>query len=322
MKWDYWIYRYVHNYCIVRGLKKESINTYEIGLANFQAYMINEKGKQEPKGIKITDIFDYLDHLRTVKGNGQASINKNSGIIKNFYEGLVSLDYLDYYENPMRDFKKMKAPPSKMRDILSRKEMKRLLSVTDEKTILGIRDRAMMLLLYTTGIRASELCLLKEKDVDLIGYSIKVMGKGQRERTVPLNEETVRYLKKYKKVRGRVSRIASFFRTRLGTGVTRKGLYDRIKKYVRVAKIRKTISAHNLRHSFATDMINRNVSLVTVQKILGHRCIASTIRYLRITIQDLRDAIKKHPVSEFNDILNKHLGDVRLPYQLSKSGFK
>ncbi len=100
------------------------------------------------------------------------------------------------------------------------------------------------------------------------------------------------------------------------------GLYDRIKKHVRLAKINKKISPHNLRHSFATDMLNRKVNIVTIQKILGHRCITSTIRYLRITINDLRDAISKHPVNEFSDVLDKYLPNVRLPYQLSRSGFK
>tara|TARA_Y100000768_G_C23980099_1_gene685229 strand:- start:232 stop:1200 length:969 start_codon:yes stop_codon:yes gene_type:complete len=321
MNWDYWINRYIHNYCVVRGLTSESIKTYEGNLHNFQEYMVKEKRREGPRRVKISEIFDYLEYLKVERGNGQASINKVAAIIKVFYAGLVSLGHLEYYENPMRDFRRMKSAPSKMRDILSRKEAKRLLKSTDERTVLGVRDRAMILLLYTTGIRSSELCQLKEKDVDLNGYLIRVLGKGQKERLVPLNEETVRYLKKYKKIRGDSSSRSPFFKTRLGSGVTRKGLYDRIKKYVLIAGIRKRISAHNLRHSFATDLLNKNVNIVTVQKLLGHRNITSTMRYLRITIEDLREAVKRHPISEFSDILHKHLGDVRLPYQLSRSGF-
>jgi site-specific recombinase XerD len=322
MKWKFWIYRYIHHYCLARGLSKQSLITYEINLNSFEQYMIRNHRCEDPGKLKICEVFEYLEYLKKVKGNGQSSLIKQATIIKNFYHGLVSLGFIEYYKNPLRDMQKLKAAPERMRDILNRKEVKRLLLSTNEATILGVRDRAIILLLFTTGIRASELCGLQSKDVDLEGQTIKVMGKGQRERIVPMNDETVEYLKKYIRVRGEISRLASFFKTRTGNGVTRKGLYDRIKRYVRLARISKTISAHNLRHSFATDMIQRNVNIVTLQKILGHRSITSTIRYLRITIEDLRVAIRKHPVTEFNDILKKHLGDVRMPYQLSISGFK
>ncbi|MBC8551555.1 MAG: tyrosine-type recombinase/integrase [Candidatus Brocadiales bacterium] len=322
MQWTYWVDRYVHNYCVVKGLTYASIKTYEDVLGTFKVFMNDRKLRDSPRVVSISDIFEYLEHLKKERGNGQGTVCKHSGIIRNFYRGLVGLGYLEYYENPMRDFKRVKPAPQKLKDVLSRSEAKRLIRAPEAKTVLGIRDKAIMLLLYRTGIRASECCGLKEKDVDLECYSIKVMGKGQRERIVPLNEETVRFLKRYKKARGQSSSLSPFFKTRLKTGITRKGIYDRIKKYVRLAKIKKKISPHNLRHSFATDMINNKVGIVTLQKILGHRCITSTIKYLRITINDLREAIKKHPANEFKDVLNKYLPDVRLPYQLSRSGFK
>jgi len=148
------------------------------------------------------------------------------------------------------------------------------------------------------------------------------MGKGQRERIIPLNEEVVKFLKKYLSKRGEGSAASCFFKTRMGTTITRKGIYDRIKRYVKRAKITKAIAPHNLRHTFATEMLGRKVSLVTVQYLLGHRCISSTMRYLRICLQDIRDAIAKHPINEFCDILNRYLPDVRLPFQLSRSGFR
>jgi len=177
-------------------------------------------------------------------------------------------------------------------------------------------------LLYSTGVRASECVGLKIKDVDLDGNQIKVMGKGQKERVIPLNQELVKYLRKYLKVRGEGAKLSSFFITRNRIGITRKGIYDRIKKYVRQARIGKVISPHNLRHTFATEMVDRKIGLVTIQHLLGHRCISSTMRYLRINLKDIREAIDRHPINEFSDVLERFLPDVRLPYQLSRSGFK
>lgn len=322
MRWDYYINKYVHNYCMVRGLSSSSLKTYEIDLNHFATYVQVKKKRKDPKDVKISDIFDYFTYLKDERGNSQSTVFKQSGIIKKFYQGMVSLGHIDFYENPMRDFRRVKPGPNRFRDILTRKEAKRLMKVPNEETILGIRDKAIILLLYTTGIRASECCNLKVKDIDLEGLQIKVMGKGQKERIVPLNKQTAKYLKKYQTVRGEIARKSSFFKTRLGTGITRKGIYDRIKKHVRLAGIKKVISPHNFRHSFATDLISQKVSIVTVQKLLGHSSIESTMRYLRITIQDMREAIDKHPVNDFNEVLNRLLPNVRLPYQLSRSGFK
>jgi site-specific recombinase XerD len=307
---------------MTRGLTATTIKTYTDVLKIFSAFMENKKNRANPKEVKISDVFDYLQYLKAERGNGQNSLQKNSAIIKKFYEGLVALGLVEYYHNPVKDFKRVKGGEERVRDVLNRKEAKRLLMSPNEGTVLGIRDKAIILLLYSTGIRASECVGLKIKDVDLEGNQINVMGKGQKERIIPLNQEVVKYLKKYLKVRGEGAKLSSFFITRNRKGITRKGIYDRIKKYVREARIGKIISPHNLRHTFATEMIERKISLVTIQNLLGHRSISSTMRYLRINLKDIRDAIDRHPINEFSDILDRLLPDVRLPYQLSRSGFK
>lgn len=321
MKWDHYSYKFI-NVCITRGLTATTVKTYEDVLKVFIGYMEEHKRKRDPLGVKINDIFDYLQFLKDVRGNGQHSVHKHASVLKKFYEVMVSLGIIEYFENPLRDFRRIRPAEERVKDVLSRKEAKRLLMAPNENMVLGIRDKAIMLLLYSTGIRASECEGLKNKDVDLEGHQIKVIGKGQKERVIPLSEETVRYLKKYIQVRGDGAKLSSFFVTRVKKGITRKGIYDRIKKYVGLAKINKVISPHNLRHTFATELVERKVGLVTIQNILGHRSISSTMRYLRINLKDLREAIEKHPINEFTDILNKLLPNVRLPYQLSRSGFK
>lgn len=287
MRWDHYTYKFI-NLCITRGLTATTIKTYEDVLKVFIQYAEEVKRKRGPLDVKIADIFDYLQFLKDVRGNGQHSVQKHASILKKFYEALVALGIIEYYENPLRDFKRMRPAEERVRDVLSRKEAKRLLMAPNENMVLEIRDKAIMLLLYSTGIRASECVGLKNKDVDLEGHQIVVMGKGKKERVVPLSSETVKYLKKYVQARGESSKLSSFFVTRMKNGITRKGIYDRIKKYVGLAKINKVISPHNLRHTFATELVERKVSIVTIQHILGHRSISSTMRYLRINLKDLR----------------------------------
>ena len=321
MKWDQYTHRFI-NYCVTSGMTPQTIKTYEYVLYVFADYLKIHKRRDDPSLVKISDIFDYLQFLKEVRGNGQHSVHKHASVLKRFYTAMVSLGIIEYYENPLKEFKRMRPAEERVKDVLSRKEAKRLLMAPNENMIMGIRDKAIMLLLYSTGIRASECEGLKNKDVDLEGQQIKVMGKGLKERIVPLSGEAVKFLKKYIQARGEGGKLDSFFITRMKKGITRKGIYDRIKKYVGQAKIAKKISPHNLRHTFATELIERKVGIVTIQHILGHRSISSTMRYLRINLKDIREAIQKHPINEFSDILSKLLPDVRLPYQISRSGFK
>lgn len=321
MRWDYWIDEYLSKYCMAKGLAATSIRTYEDVLRDF-AKKMTELGRNDPSTVEIRDVFEYLEYLKTERGNGQASVFKNSGVVRNFFYGLEALGLILPNSNPMRTFRRVKPPPRKFRDVLSKKEVKRLLEATDDKTIVGLRDKAMFMLMYSSGIRASECAGLKECDIDFEGAQIKVLGKGSHERTIPLSETAARCLKNYRRARGEVGLRGKFFKTRLGDGISRKGIYDRLKIYLKVARIFKKISPHNLRHTFATHTIKQGVNIVTLKELLGHRSIMSTMVYIRMTMLDLRKAIEAHPVNEFSDIVDTYLPGVRLPYQLSKSGFK
>jgi len=172
MRWDHYTYKFINVLCITRGLTPTTIKTYEDVLKIFVTYMEEKKRKTDPKEIKISDIFDYLQYLKVERGNGQHSIQKNASVLKKFYEGLVSLGVIEFYENPLKDFKRIRTGEERVKDVLNRKEAKRLLMAPNESAILGIRDKAIMLLLYSTGIRASECVGLKNKDVDLEGHHV------------------------------------------------------------------------------------------------------------------------------------------------------
>lgn len=185
------------------------------------------------------------------------------------------------------------------------------------QTVLGLRDRAVLTILYGTGIRASECAGLREADIDWEERTIHVVGKGGHERTIPLNEEVVHILRQYRLARGSVKLQEAFFRSREGGALSRNAVYERVRRYGGKARITKRVFPHQLRHTFATELIKRGVNLVTVRDLLGHRLVTSTQIYIHLTAQDLRHAADRHPIAELIKRVDDLLPDVKLPFQLS-----
>jgi site-specific recombinase XerD len=215
----------------------------------------------------------------------------------------------------MVHFPRMKAAPVKLPTFLSEEETQALLGQPRTSTVLGLRDRALLTLLYGTGVRASEVASLRDVDVDLSDNTVRVIGKGGHERVVPLNVEVARALAQYRCARGRVTPQASFFKSRSGGSLSRNAIYERVRLHARRARIDKRVSPHQLRHTFATHLVRQGVQLVTIRDLLGHRCISSTQIYLHTTAQDLRQAAARHPVEHLVARLEDLLPHVRLPLQ-------
>ena len=194
-------------------------------------------------------------------------------------------------------------------------DVRRLIERPNTDTVLGLRDRAIMTILYGTGIRASECAGLTEQDIDWQEQTIHVVGKGGHERTVPLNEEVVHMLKQYRLARGSVKSTAPFFRSREGGALSRNAIYERVRTTGRKARIEKRVSPHQLRHTFATHLIKAGVGLVTVRDLLGHRLITSTQIYIHLTAQDLRQAAQRHPITDLIKRVEDLLPNVKLPFQ-------
>jgi site-specific recombinase XerD len=219
-------------------------------------------------------------------------------------------------DNPMKDYPKTKSGKRKLQDVLTRKEIHRLLKATRTTTVLGLRDRALLTILLETGIRASECAGLRDRDVRLAEGLLRVVGKGGDERTVPLPKKTIRVLSLYRKVRGTSSPDSKFFKSRKGGGLSRYGIYERVRRYARRAGIRKKVTPHILRHTFATHMYrDHNVKLIHLKELLGHRLISSTQIYVHMTMNDLRKAINKLSWGGISDKLEKYLPNMKLPYQ-------
>ena len=217
--------------------------------------------------------------------------------------------------NPLAHMPKIKSKPRKLPTVLGEEEVQRLLNGPPIDIVLGLRDRAILALLYGAGIRASECATLKEKDVDLIEGSIRVTGKGGHERAIPLNPKVIEGLATYRQARGEVPPRTAFFRSRKGKAMSRGAIYERVRKYSRQARIPKNVSPHTLRHTFATHLVKAGVNLVTIRDLLGHRQISSTQIYLHVTAADLRSAAMRHPVQRLAPTVGFLLGNVKLPLQ-------
>ena len=209
----------------------------------------------------------------------------------------------------------LKAAARKLPTTLDTEEVHRVLAVCRRETVVSIRDRAIVALLYGTGIRASECAGLREGRVDMRALTVTVRGKGGNERTIPFNEEVAAYLQEYMQVRGAQLPTAPFFRSRRGKALSRGTLYERIRTLGRRARLAKPLSPHRLRHTFASHLVREGINLVTIRDLLGHRQITSTQIYLHVTAHDLRLAADRHPIARLLGTIEHLLPNVRLPFQ-------
>ena len=315
MKWDYWIKLYLETHCTARGLRTSSIDAYRATLEGFREYVCARWIERGPEQMTPRDVLEYLDYLRRERDNGASAINRQVTVLRNFYRAIVAMGYLEPRDNPLANFPKVKAARRKLPQILNEEEVKHLIEQPKIDTVLGLRDRAIMTILYGTGIRASECAGLTEQDIDWQEKTIHVVGKGGHERTVPLNEDVVHMLRQYRIARGPVKLKDSFFRSREGGVMSRNAIYERVRTTGRKARIEKRVSPHQLRHTFATHLIKAGVGLVTVRDLLGHRLITSTQIYIHLTAQDLRHAAQRHPIGELIKRIDDLLPHIKLPFQ-------
>lgn len=315
MKWEYWIALYLNTHCAARGLSSKTIAAYQATLKQFRAYVQQRLADRAPDAITARDVLEYVEHLRRERGNGSAAVNRQVTILKNFYRAIVAMGHLEPAANPLAHFPRMKALPRKLPVFLSEEEIRGLMSAPLNNTVIGLRDRALLTLLYATGIRASECAGLRECDIDLSCKTIRVTGKGGHERVIPLNNEVIRALNIYRTARGPLGSRAGFFRSRKGRAMSRYAIYERVKANSRRARIEKVVSPHRLRHTFATHLVKAGVDIITIRDLLGHRCVTSTQIYLHTTAQDLRKAADKHPVERLIERVADLLPDVKVPFQ-------
>jgi len=315
MRWGHWIALFTETHCTARGLRPATIAAYQKTLEQFRAWVRFRCHDVGPESLRARDVLAYVEHLRRERGNGDSAVNRHVVVLRSFYRAMVAMGELAPAENPMAHFPRLKAVRRTLPTVLSEPEVRRLLEAPESDTVLGLRDRALLQLLYGTGVRASEAASLREGDVDLEEASVRVCGKGGHERILPLHAAVASALDRYRRARGPALPAAPFFVSRQRRAMTRRGVYERVRAAARRARLARRVSPHALRHAFATHLVHAGVALVTLRDLLGHRQLTSTQLYLHVTARDLREAADRHPIARLAETVAPLLPGVRLPLQ-------
>ena len=282
------------NYCIFeKGLSNCTKESYENDLIIYQKFL-EDNNIKNINNIKSEHIKDFLKERNKTE---TTTIAHNLTVIKNFHsylfrQKLVKTDVSEFIERP----KLKKALPK----ALSIEDIDKLLDIK-LNTKFDYRNKAMLELMYGTGLRVSEIINLTVTDIDLTNCIIRIMGKGKKEREVPLGEYSIYYLKLYLNIRkDMLKKIAcdNLFLNNHGKGMTRQGFFKILKQLLKEKGLNENISPHTLRHSFATHLINRGADLRSIQEMLGHADISTTKIYTRVTDDKVKEDYNKfHPRS-------------------------
>ena len=276
------------NYLLVdKGLSNNTVKAYEADISSFFQWLDNEDLKY--KNLQEDHINQYISFLFKRKMRS-SSVNRKISSIKSFYIFLVKRNFVK--NSPLNDLvtpKQEKYLPESM----SEAEVDKLLNSPDVANKIENRDKAMIEMLYATGMRISELVNLKITDVDMKRCVVKVFGKGSKERLVPFGETALDSLKSYLNDREQSSSKEIFLSNR-GKKMTRVAFWQRVKVYLIRENLKNSISPHTLRHAFATHLLNRGADLRSVQLLLGHSDLSTTQIYTHIAKQRLSDVLKKH----------------------------
>lgn len=272
---------------IEKGLSKNTIKSYESDLKEFFAWCYNIH-KKLPSKLTSSSINIYLGYLFN-KNIKSSSVNRKLSTLKAFYIFLYQQKLI--LKIPTEDIETPKIQ-KKLPSTLSENEVEKLLKAPKDKNIIELRDKAMLEMLYATGMRISELVNLKEVNVDKNRQVVKVLGKGSKERLIPFGDEALDSLQKY--LHKRNSRNIYIFLNNRDNKLSRVGFWQRVKIYLKRVHLKSDITPHTLRHAFATHLLNRGADLRSVQLLLGHSDLSTTQIYTHIAKQRLSEMHKKH----------------------------
>lgn len=279
---------------VERGLSENSIFAYSYDIKKFLDFLQNHQGAKAVVRVDSADIVAFLKKQQDMNISTRSRARELAAL-RQFYgylrdEGRVKANPADRVE-----------PPEIRRtlpDFLTVEEIRQLFNVFDEDDPYEIRDRAIFEMMYSSGLRISEACMLRFPDVDMNNLMITVRGKGGRERLVPFGEQSrivlADYLKNSREVILRDRESEFMFISKKGEGLNRKSVWRLLKKYIARTGITKTVTPHTFRHSFATHLIENNADLRSVQELLGHLDISTTQIYTHMAAGQLKEVHRKH----------------------------
>ena len=274
-----------------KGLSKNTLSAYRHDISSFSDWY---------KGVSLLEVqrVDLLDYLsqRLKDGYSSRSTARSLSSLRAFYSHVTVKHNLK--ENPTSRVDSPKLGRS-LPKTLSEDEVEKLIRSPDVEDYIGLRDRAMLELIYACGLRVSELISLDMLNLNLRQGVIRVIGKGEKERLVPMGEEALDWVQRYIN-KGRPyllkedNKVSELFLSKRGKSMTRQTFWYRIKEYANKASINKDLSPHTLRHAFATHLINHGADLRTVQLLLGHSSLSTTQIYTEVARHRMKELHNEH----------------------------
>lgn len=273
----------IEDYAIYLKIDKSySKNTIETYLINFNKYSkYCENNNIDIINVEYIDLLNYLTYLKEKEHYTPKSINTIISMLKSFYNYLLLDGYIE--NNPTSLLKSPKIP-KKLPNYLSEEEISKLFYSIDTSKNLGKRNYLLLLLLYDTGVRVSELINIRINDIDFENKTIKIIGKGDKERLVYFTSDALAVILDYL----RENNKNYLFSNQKGTPITRKEVYNIVVRCCEEAGINKHVTPHMIRHSFATHMIINDADIMSVKTILGHSNVTTTQIYTHFNKKDLK----------------------------------
>ena len=298
MDWDSSFEDFKNYLRLERGLSINSIKSYEYDLNLFRNYIDSNNISETPISCKSDTLKDYLyNNLSNKKSRSQA---RSISALKSYFNYLIFEGHIQ--KSPISDIESPKLD-KKLPEVLTETEISKLIESYDLNDNFGQRNRTIIEVLYGTGIRVSELINLKLSNIFFEENIMKIIGKGNKERFVPLGNIASNEIKEYLKIRNKNIIDTKFsdivFLNRYGRGLTRSMIFKIISDSYKKVGLNKKISPHTLRHSFATHLLKNGADLRTIQLILGHESITTTEIYTHLDTYHLEEVLKKyHPRSK------------------------
>jgi integrase/recombinase XerD len=283
---------YLNYLRVEKGLSQNTIRAYQRDIDKF-AIFVRER-KLTVSTVSRGDVVDFLGTLYR-KGLDSRSVARHLVTIRGFFRFLLMEETIS--KDPAGDIESPKFRQS-LPDFLSLEEVDKLLRQPDVSAVVGLRDKTMIELMYSTGLRVSELCGLRLADIQIDAGCIRCIGKGNKERIVPVGRQALAGVQDYMRksrpdLLGSHSSPYLFLHTR-GSKLSREAFWKMLSEYGRKAGLRKSLSPHMLRHSFATHLLDRGADLRSVQMMLGHSDISTTQIYTHVVEERLKQVYKAH----------------------------
>ena len=285
---DRYIEKFIRYLQIEKNYSRHTILNYKLDLEHFKNFL----GELSLEKVDYLILRKYLAALKE-KNLKSRSVSRRLSALRSFFKFLIREGLLK--NNPVASLSSPKQDKP-LPLFLTEEEVTKLIEAAQPKDERGLRDRAVMETLYSTGIRVSELVGLNIEDIDFIGGVAKVMGKGKKERIVPIGDIALSTIRAYLERRKKHIEAQALFLNKSGRRITDRGVRNIIDKYIRMAGIKQGVSPHTLRHSFATHLLDRGADLRSVQELLGHVNLSTTQIYTHLTTEKLKKVYDKaHP---------------------------